>query len=103
LLTGAAEVALTTIKSAITTLPDLSDPTFTDRAGTLLADLRRLETVAASAAQSTKGAPDITLTLGAVRRCYRELMLRAARAWGHARSAVVRSPTASRVERGRDG
>jgi hypothetical protein len=82
LLTGAAEVALTTIKSAITTLPDLSDPTFTDRASTLLADLCRLETVAASAAQSTKGAPDITLTLGAVRRCYRELMLRAARAPG---------------------
>jgi transcriptional regulator with XRE-family HTH domain len=82
LLTGAAQVALTTIKSAITTLPDLSDPTFSDRAGILLADLRRLETVAASAAQSTEGAPDITLTLGAVRRCYRELMLRVARAPG---------------------
>lgn len=82
LLTGAAEVALATIKSAITTLPDLGDPTFTDRAGTLLADLRRLETVAASAAQSTRGAADVTLTLGAVRRCYRELMLRAARAPG---------------------
>jgi transcriptional regulator with XRE-family HTH domain len=82
LLTDAAELALATIKSAITTLPEPNDPAFKDRARTLLGDLRRLEAVAANAAQSTKGAPDVTLTLGAVRKCYRELMLRAARAPG---------------------
>ncbi|WP_082993148.1 FHA domain-containing protein [Mycobacterium sp. 1245111.1] len=80
LLTDAAELALGTIKSAIATLPEPNDPAFKDRVATLLGDLRRLEAVAANAAQSAKGAPDVTLTLSAVRKTYRELMLRAARA-----------------------
>ena len=82
LLTSAAELALTTIESAIAELPHPDAPDFSGRAAKLLGDLRRLEAVAADAAQTTKGAPDITLTLSAIRRRYRDLMLRAARAPG---------------------
>jgi pSer/pThr/pTyr-binding forkhead associated (FHA) protein len=82
LLTGAVEVALTRIKDSATELPDPSSAAFSARAATLLADLRRLESVASNAARDTKGTPDVALTLGAIRKCYKDLMLRAARSPG---------------------
>lgn len=82
LLTGAVEVALTRIKDSVAELPDPTDAAFSARVATLLADLRRLEAVAVNAARDTKGAPDIALTLGAIRKSYKDLMLRAARAPG---------------------
>ncbi|BBX61413.1 hypothetical protein MSAS_05870 [Mycobacterium saskatchewanense] len=82
LLAEAVEVALTTITTAIESLPDTSDPAFSQRAAGILADLRKLEGVAAGAARSAKGAPEVALVLSAVRRSYKDLMLRAARAPG---------------------
>lgn len=82
LLAEAVEVALTTITTAIESLPDATDPAFSHRAAGILADLRKLEGVAAGAARSAKGAPEVALVLSAVRRTYKDLMLRAARAPG---------------------
>jgi transcriptional regulator with XRE-family HTH domain len=82
LMAEAVEVALTTINTAIESLPAPSEPDFSHRATSILADLRKLEAVAAGAARSAKGAPEVALVLSAVRRCYKDLMLRAARAPG---------------------
>ncbi|MDR3654968.1 MAG: helix-turn-helix domain-containing protein [Mycobacterium sp.] len=82
LLAEAVEVALTTISTAIESLPDTSDPTFSHRAAGILGDLRKLEGVAAGAARSARGAPEVALVLSAVRRSYKDLMLRAERAPG---------------------
>ncbi len=82
LMAEAVEVALTTIDSAIESLPAPSEPDFSHRAARILADLRKLETVASGAARSARGAPEVALVLSAVRRCYKDLMLRAARAPG---------------------
>jgi transcriptional regulator with XRE-family HTH domain len=80
LMAEAVEVALTTINTAVESLPAPSEPEFSHRAAGILADLRKLETVVAGAARSAKGAPEVALVLSAVRRCYKDLMLRAARA-----------------------
>lgn len=83
LMAEAVELALTSINTAIAELPpDTSDPAFGPRAGALLADLRKLESVAANAAHTAKGAPEVALVLSSVRKCYKDLMLRAARAPG---------------------
>lgn len=83
LMAEAVELALTTITATIQSLPgEVSDPQFSARAGGVLADLRKLESVAANAAHSAKGAPEVALMLSAVRKCYKDLMLRAARAPG---------------------
>lgn len=75
----AVQLALDTMRHQVDLLPDPSDPDFTQRVGTVLADLRKLESVAANAARTTKGAPEVVLVLSAVRRQYRDVMLRAAR------------------------
>jgi transcriptional regulator with XRE-family HTH domain len=82
LMAEAVEVALSTINTAIESLPATSDPELSKRAANILADLRKLETVAANAARSAKGAPEVALVLSAVRRRHKDLMLRAARAPG---------------------
>lgn len=74
----AVEVALGSINSTIADLPNPVDPDFNYRAASILADLRKLETVAAKAAKSTTGAPNVVLVLSQIRHAYRELMLRAA-------------------------
>jgi transcriptional regulator with XRE-family HTH domain len=79
LMAEAIELAMHTIGSAITGLPKPSDPEFTRQATAILGDLRKLESVAASAARSAKGTPSVALALSAVRRRYNEVMLRAAR------------------------
>lgn len=82
LLAEAVEVALATINTAIESLPGPSEADFSPRAAGILADLRKLEAVAAGAARSATGAPEVALVLSAVRRCYKDLTLRAARAPG---------------------
>ncbi|OBG75838.1 hypothetical protein A5700_23500 [Mycobacterium sp. E1214] len=83
LMADAVEIALSTITSAIAALPsDVADPAFSARVGAILSDLRRLESVAANAAQTAKGAPEVARGLSSVRKCYKDLMLRAARAPG---------------------
>src|ERR1700743_149522 len=82
LMAQAVELALATINTSIEALPVPTEPEFSQRAAGILADLRKLEGVAADAARSAKGAPEVALVLSAVRRQYKDLMLRAARAAG---------------------
>ncbi len=79
LMAEAVELAMHTISTAIAGLPKPSDPDFTPRVTVILGDLRKLESVAASAARSAKGTPSVVLALSGVRRCYNDVMLRAAR------------------------
>jgi transcriptional regulator with XRE-family HTH domain/DNA-binding transcriptional regulator YiaG len=79
LMAEAVELAMHTITAAIAALPKPSDPEFTPRATAILADLRKLESVAANAARIAKGTPSVILALSAVRRSYNEVMLKAAR------------------------
>ena len=79
LMVAAVDVALGTIRTQIDTLPAPTDSGFSQRATPILNDLRKLEQVAMNAARSTKGAADVALILSAVRRAYRDLMMRAAR------------------------
>jgi pSer/pThr/pTyr-binding forkhead associated (FHA) protein len=76
------EVALDNITTTIKSLPATSDPDFTPRANHILADLRRIEASAAHAARLATGDSSVALILGAVRKTYKDLMLRAARAPG---------------------
>lgn len=82
LMADALEIALTTINAKIDALPAPADPDFSSRVSAVLADLRRLESVAANAAQTTTGASEVALMLSAIRRSYKDLMLRASRAPG---------------------
>lgn len=75
----AMEVALHTIGNQASSLPAPTDAEFTRRVGPVLADLRKLERVAANAAKSANWAPEVVMVLSSVRRQYRDLMLRAAR------------------------
>ena len=79
LMAEAVELAMHSITAAITALPEPSDPDFTPRASTILADLRKLERLAANAARNAKGTPSVVLALSSVRRTYNDLMTRAAR------------------------
>ena len=79
LMAEAVELAMHTITAAMAALPDPADPDFTPRASTILADLRKLERLAANAARNAKGTPSVILALSTVRRAYNELMTRAAR------------------------
>jgi DNA-binding transcriptional regulator YiaG len=79
LMAEAVELAMHTIASALDALPKDSEPEFAPKASTILADLRKLEAVAANAARNAKGAPSVVLALSSVRRTYNELMLRAPR------------------------
>lgn len=88
LMAEAVELAIHTIGTAVAELPEPSDAQFTPRITAILADLRKLESVAANAARNAKGTPSVVLALSAVRRQYHELMLRA-----------VRSPTATLGQR----
>jgi transcriptional regulator with XRE-family HTH domain len=79
LMAEAVELAMHTIATALDALPKSAEPEFSQKAGRILADLRKLEAVAASAARNAKGAPSVVLALSSVRRAYNDLMLRAAR------------------------
>ncbi len=75
----AASLALEAMTARIAALPEPERPGFTDAAASILDELRRLERVTADAARGLVGAAEVTLTLGQVRRTYRDLMLTAAR------------------------
>lgn len=79
LMAEAVELAMHTIATAIDALHKPSEPEFGQKAGPILADLRKLEAVAANAARNARGAPSVVLALSSVRRAYNDLMLRAAR------------------------
>jgi transcriptional regulator with XRE-family HTH domain len=79
LMAEAVELAMHSIGAAVDGLPGPAEPDFTQRATPILADLRKLEAVAANAARNARGTPSVVLALSAVRRRYNELMLRAAK------------------------
>jgi transcriptional regulator with XRE-family HTH domain len=79
LMAETVELAMHTLTAAMADLPDPSHPDFTPKATTILADLRKLEKLASSAARNAKGTPAVVLALSTVRRSYNELMMRAAR------------------------
>jgi len=79
LMAEAVELAMHTIATAIDALPKPAEPEFSQKAGPILADLGKLEAVAANAARNARGAPSVVLALSSVRRTYNDLMLRAAR------------------------
>jgi transcriptional regulator with XRE-family HTH domain len=78
LMAEAVELAMHSIGAAVNVLPAPSAADFTQRVTPILADLRKLEAVAANAARNARGAPSVALALSAVRRRYKELMLQAA-------------------------
>ena len=79
LMAEAVELAMHAIATALDALPKDSQPEFAHKASPILADLRKLEAVAANAARNARGAPSVVLALSSVRRAYNDLMLRAAR------------------------
>ncbi|MDD4866105.1 MAG: FHA domain-containing protein [Mycobacterium sp.] len=82
LMTEIAEAALSNLTSSIESLPATSDPEFVVRAAPILAGLRRIEGPAARAVCTAPGDPSAAVALGAVRKTYKDLMLRAAQAPG---------------------
>lgn len=78
LMAEAVELAMHTISAATTELPEPSDPAFSPKVTKILADLRKLEHVAASAARNAKGTPSVVLALSTVRRTYNDVMAKAA-------------------------
>lgn len=78
LMAEAVELAMHTISAATADLPEPSDPAFTPKVTKILADLRKLENVAASAARNAKGTPSVVLALSTVRRTYNDVMAKAA-------------------------
>ncbi|OOK65409.1 hypothetical protein BZL29_7980 [Mycobacterium kansasii] len=78
LMAETVELAMHTITTAVSELPEPTDPDFTRKATNILADLRRLERLASNAARNAKGSPSVILALSSVRRSYNDLMMRAA-------------------------
>jgi transcriptional regulator with XRE-family HTH domain len=82
MMTEIVEAALDNITTTIESLPAVYDPEFTARANPILAGLRRIEGSAARAAHAAAGDTSVALSLGTVRKTYKDLMLHAARAPG---------------------
>lgn len=82
LITQAVETAVSSLSATIDALPPLDDPDFTARVSAILADLRRLEGVAAGATRIGRVTPTLIKVLSTVRRELDELTLLAANAPG---------------------
>lgn len=78
LMAETVEFAMHTLIAAVADLPDQAHRDFTPRATKILADLRKLERLASTAARNAKGSPSVILALSSVRRTYNDLMMRAA-------------------------
>ncbi|ULE35609.1 helix-turn-helix domain-containing protein [Mycobacterium sp. IDR2000157661] len=74
------QVAVSLVDPSIDALPDPTDPEFTPKVTTILANLRQLEIAAVRAVQIGTATPPLIKTLSAVRTRYDRLMLRAATA-----------------------
>lgn len=79
ILMQAVDVALNTINKNLNLV---SDTDFQDWAHGTLPELRRLEALSSNAARAAAGVPELMMTLSRIRRTYREVMLRAAKAPG---------------------
>lgn len=77
-IVGMADAAMHMFTAAIGTLPDSNDPEFTERAGVVLAGLRKLQASLTQAAGRSRTTPAVIVALSGVRTCYDDLMARAA-------------------------
>ena len=82
LVTDAVLVAVSNVLSTIDNLPSEDDPAFVGRASAVLADLRKLDGIAARAVRSSQGSPEVIKALRLVRARYDDLTARAAAAAG---------------------
>ncbi len=80
LIAQAVVTAVDGCSLAIAALPPADDPEFPRRATPILADLRRLETIAVRAGRITRMTPELVKALSTVRRNYDALMTRVAAA-----------------------
>ncbi|MBV9091028.1 MAG: hypothetical protein JO044_14175 [Mycobacteriaceae bacterium] len=77
-----ADAAMHMYTAAIEALPDSDDSEFPQRAGVILAGLRKLQTALTEAAGRGRATPSVIVALSGVRSCYDDLMERAAAAPG---------------------
>src|SRR5215210_696580 len=77
-IVGLSDAAMHMYAAAIDTLPDPSDPEFPDRAGVILAGLRKLQDSLADAASRSRVTPSVIVALSGVRSRYDDLMATAA-------------------------
>jgi transcriptional regulator with XRE-family HTH domain len=82
LVVDAVDVAVARFDDAISHLPAPVDAAFPQRATALLAELSRLERIAARAVRHSQGSPAVIKALSTVRQRYHDLMLQAATAPG---------------------
>nr|WP_237571176.1 helix-turn-helix domain-containing protein [Mycolicibacterium lacusdiani] len=82
LVAQAVDTAVRSLADAATSLPPVEDSGFTPRVTAMLADLRQLESVAASAARIGRVTPSLLKALSAVRRQIDDLSLLGATAPG---------------------
>ena len=80
LIAQAIITAVHSLGGAVDALPQIDDPEFTPRVTAILADLRQLEGVAASATRISRVTPALIKALGTVRRQIDELTMLAATA-----------------------
>jgi hypothetical protein len=73
-----ADAAMHMYHVAIDALPDHSDPDFPDRAGVILAGLRKLQGTLTDAASRSRNTASVIVSLSGVRKVYDELMENAA-------------------------
>lgn len=73
-----ADAAMHMYNVAIDALPDHSDPDFPDRAGVILAGLRKLQGTLTDAASRSRNTASVIVALSGVRKTYDELMENAA-------------------------
>jgi hypothetical protein len=77
-IVGLADAAMHMYAAAIDTLPDPGDPEFGDRAGIILAGLRKLQASLSDAAGRSRVTPSVIVALSGVRHRYDDLMETAA-------------------------
>jgi hypothetical protein len=77
-IVGLADAAMHMYAAAIDTLPDPGDPEFGDRAGVILAGLRKLQASLSDAAGRSRVTPSVIVALSGVRHRYDDLMETAA-------------------------
>lgn len=80
LMAQAVEIALSGLEGQVEVIGSLPEDQQRTVIQDMLTELRRLEGIASNAARTATQAPDVAMALSRVRRTYRTLMLRAARA-----------------------
>lgn len=77
-IVGMADAAMHMYAAAIDTLPDASEPQFSERAAVVLTGLRKLQATLSEAANRSRVTPSVIVALSGVRSHYDEVMTTAA-------------------------